>query len=236
MAETKKKINNQVYIMQINASKIEFIRNTTKDSKVTPKDLAKNFNTLFIGTLPHSMEVQYLKQNFPNEFATYTKKDNSKVWYTECIIDIVFKGSYKVDDEEKTVTYISKNGEGIDVRPKKKTITTTDDLRKAFYTKGFSLWIDGKERKYVFYLRGASKVKEGHCLFIDAEYAQQVQEWGFMELDFTKDTSCDMTSLFAYRSLTTSGIIGNVKIKVSVKQDGTNLLPQYGYNPGHKQA
>jgi len=63
------------------------------------------------------------------------------------------------------------------------------------------------------YQRGSAKVKNAHCMFIDERLKEEVDKWAFMDLDFTGDSECDMTSLFAYRALVTSSIIGTIDIK-----------------------
>lgn len=236
MARPKAK-NETVYIMQFHANQYfkAYEKKENKDHIVTPKDLTNYKNiegklspdeVLYIGTMPNSLELQFLRKSFASEFRTDKKPNGIKVYRTDMIIDVVFDKGYGVLNDSKKYS-LDKKGKYSKVRFDTTRVLSKYEMREKMYTSGFSIYINKEKRNYVFYQRGAGKVKGKHCMFIDERYKKQIDEWAFMGFDFTKDPRCDMTSLLAYRSLTTSVSLGSISIKPKEILLISDLAPEY---------
>lgn len=217
------KISNSdpVYIMQIHASKYFKAFTENKDHIVLPDNLTnyRKVNgkeipdkTLYISTMPDSLELRFLCRHYKNEFYDFKASHCATKKRTDMIVDVVFDKPYLTKGEISGYKK-DKNGEYSTPYAKPKVKESISKIRTELYENGMNLSINGRQRHYVFYQRGAAKVKNGHCMFIDERYIEEVNKWAFMGLDFTKDKHCDLTSLLAYRSLVTSSVIGTIPIK-----------------------
>lgn len=83
------------------------------------------------------------------------------------------------------------------------------DLRYELYNQGFLF----EGRKYVRFKRSAGSSRQGKCLFIDERLYQPMMTWSLCGLDITEGCGVDLAALESYLSLTTSSIIGTIKIR-----------------------
>ena len=178
-----------------------------------------NLKKLFTGSLPDSLGMRYIKQNFPNKFFGFPRQTISPDGEigeiiserTNAIIDVTFKYDYKTTFEDQKPVY-SRNKKG---KIKKvdgirgKIEISKKNIRRQFYKNGF--WIDGIH--YVLFMRSSSKSRQSQCLFIDERVLLPVRLWSRMGLVFEENELCDIASLMAYESLTLSGIIGIINIQ-----------------------
>lgn len=135
---------------------------------------------------------------------------NPTVGFADVIINISFKTDFMVKDTE------SKNGTFY------RNVINHKKLRDMFYRDG--VWIDGAH--FVEFQRSSSKARTGDCLFIKEQYLVEMLSWQRLGLDFRKEVfkadgtsfkkshyvKIDITGARSYESLTSSSIIGEVKI------------------------
>jgi hypothetical protein len=166
------------YIMNLEACYI--YKDIQEGKKITYKkrDLAK----LFSATIPYSLETIRMDTMFPDTFYPVHKKQ-----YTKKIINVTFDKNYYIWDEENN---------------KKKTIANKRKIRKYLYTNGFIT----DNIHYIFYKRGSGKAKNGYAFFIQKEMKEALIKRSRLGLDFKENEELDMTSLYAYESLISSGI------------------------------
>lgn len=178
------KSGENTYIMNLEACYI--YKDITEEKKITYKN--RDLTKLFSATMPYSLEAMRINDMFPDSFYTVNGKQ-----YTRKIINLTFDKNYSVwDDENK----------------KRTTIATRKKIRKYIYENGF--FMDGE--KYVFYKRGAGKAKNGYALFIQENMREPLITRSRVGLNFKENEEVDLTSLLAYESLVSSGIIDIINL------------------------
>ena len=100
----------------------------------------KERDSLYISSLPVSLDLLKLKRLFPKEIYTKNKKTGSEKLYTDAIINVTFDdASYVMVDKIKLVNKVKKNTvKTIPVYDDKKNMTTRD-LREKLYSEGVTL-------------------------------------------------------------------------------------------------
>lgn len=166
-----------------------------KDIEEKKQLTSKNRNKikLFSATMPYSLETIRINNVFKETFY----EDDGKQ-YTNKIVNLVFNKNYTKWDENFTW----QDKEGKEHKGKRLIIAEKKQIRKYFYTNGFTM--DGIE--YVFYKRGAGKAKNGFALYIQKDMKDKLIERSRLNLKFEEDEEVDLTSLLAYESLISSGI------------------------------
>ena len=181
------------YIMNMEGAYI--YKDIVEGEKTTSKgkDLAK----LFTATMPFSLESLRMEQMFDD--VCY---DISGKRYTKYILNVCFDKDYtKWEDRIDEETGEVKRVKVATVKKKK--------IRQKLYLEGF--YIDGKH--YVFYKRGSAKAKNGFALFILEEMRDKLIDRSRLGLVFEEDEEVDLTSLRAYESLISSGLVDVIDIK-----------------------
>lgn len=92
-----------------------------------------------------------------------------------------------------------------------------NDLRKKFYTEGFSIKHktstgEMKETEYVVYKRSSSKSRTGQCLFIKKSLYSRMIKWSRLGLPFKNNMEIDLAGLLAYESLVGSSLESTLNI------------------------
>ena len=181
------------YIMNMEGAYI--YKDIVEGEKTTSKgkDLAK----LFTATMPFSLESLRMEQMFDDVYYEVNGKR-----YTKCILNVCFDKDYtKWEDRINEETGEVKRVKIATVKKKK--------IRKKLYLEGF--YIDGQH--YVFYKRGSAKAKNGFALFILEEMRDKLIERSRLWVNFEEDEEVDLTSLRAYESLISSGLVDVIDIK-----------------------
>lgn len=163
-------------------------KSTTKN-----RDLGK----LFIATIPYSLETIRMDTMFEtDDFYIANGKQ-----YTKSIVNVTFDENYF-----KFVDNINK--ETGELTRKKKVVANKKKIRKHMYKNGFIL--DGQ--KYIFYKRGAGKAKNGYAFFIKEDMRERLINRSRLGLQFNENEEVDLTSLLAYESLISSGILYTIDL------------------------
>ncbi len=183
------------YVMNLEACYI--YKDIQEDKKITYKnrDLAK----LFSATIPYSLETIRMNDYFPDTFYTINGKQ-----YTRKVINLTFDKNYFIWDTEKEWT----DKEGNIKKGRRVTIASKKKIRKHFYTNGFIM----DNKRYIFYKRGSGKAKNGFALFIQEDMKDKLLDRSRLGLKFEKNEEVDLTSLLAYESLISSGIVSTIEL------------------------
>ena len=143
--------------------------------------------------------------------------------YTDLIINVKFKQDIMIPDKKPKMGYDTEQNKIVQLEGKKmKRFVTKKKLRKMAYRDG--LTINGIH--YVNYQRTSSKARTGNCLFIDERYFDEMNEWQNLGIPFDKMIrsndndkehpnpfmDADIVGIRSYQSLTSSSIIGDIKI------------------------
>ena len=214
--------NQNVYILSLEASDIYSHMFRKLDLK---------FN--YCGMIPYSLELLKLKEAGLNIKTTNTGKQisrdiinvkfNRKVDDAKTIIKNTKKKIEKVSQKSEQIGYVQKLEQFLSLAEENKDnweqIISNTELRKMFYTNGFTLsFVDKKtgevsEIDYVVYKRSSSKSRVGQCLFIRKDLYKTMVEWSRMYLPFVEGMEIeDYPSFLAYESLVLSAIEYTIKI------------------------
>ena len=87
-------------------------------------------------------------------------------------------------------------------------LMNTQYTRAKLYREGFKL--DGKQ--YVRFKRSGGASRVGKCLFIRKDLEKKMMKWSYLGLEYKDGEEMDLASMEAYIALTTSSIIGTIKI------------------------
>lgn len=167
------------YIMNLEASYI--YKDMLEGKKI--ESIEKNKTKLYSATIPYSLETIRMGEMFKDFFYISNGKQ-----FTDSIVNITFDKNYTYWDNVNNKTKVKAN--------KKK-------IRTYLYENG--LEIDG--HKYVFYKRGAGKAKNGYAFFIKEGMRDKLIKRSRLGVVFEEGEELDLTSLLAYESLITSGIV-----------------------------
>lgn len=219
MKETK---NQNVYILSLEASDIYSHMHRGLDLKFS-----------YCGMIPYSLELLKLKDSGLNIKITNTGKQisrdiinvkfDTKVNDAKTIIKNTKKKIKKVSQKSEQIGYVQKLEQFLSLAEQNKDnwhqIISNTELRKMFYTNGFTLsFVDRKtgevtEIEYVVYKRSSSKSRIGQCLFIRKDLYNTMVEWSRMYLPFVEGMEIeDYPSFLAYESLVLSAIESTIKI------------------------
>ena len=188
-----------------------------KDIKIPDK----NDRFYYSGTLTDSLMGRKLRQ-IANEREEYDKviRTVGDSDYTDLIINLKFKRDIMIPDGmKKAYNPESKQIEETNAKQTKKLISKKK-LRKMAYRDGIT--INGVH--YVNYQRTSSKARVGNCLFIRADYFEEMDGWQNLDIPFrkmlkSKDRNnrspfekADIVSIRSYQSLIASSIMGEIDI------------------------
>ena len=178
------------------ASKRVSTLSVKKDFKTKGRDLKK----LFSATMPFSIEAFRIeklcnKHGIDNAFYEVNKKQ-----YTKVIVNVTFDSDWFKFATEENID--EETGEVVEKNVRKK-IMNKKKIRKHLNKNGFK--IDGQE--YVFYKRGAAKAKNGYAFFIRKEIRDELISRSRLGIKFEEGEELDLTSLLAYESLISSGLV-----------------------------
>lgn len=206
--------NENTYIMNIDGAYI--VKETLNEEEALKgvltlsgggkfKTKGRDLKKLFSATTPYSLESMRIydlceKHDIKDAFYEVNGKQ-----YTAVIVNLTFDNDWFKFVEEQFVN--DKTGEVITKNVRKK-IMTKKKIRKYLNASGFK--IDGKE--YVFYKRGAAKAKNGYAFFIRKEIKDELIKRSRLGLDFLENEEVDLTSLLAYESLISSGLVSTINL------------------------
>lgn len=183
-------------------------------------ELASNDNRLrYSGSVTDSLMSRKLRtlaseKKDKTAFRTVGESD-----YTDLIINVKFKQDIMIPDKKPKMGYDTEKNKIVQLEGKKmKRFITKKKLRKMAYRDG--LTINGIH--YVNYQRTSSKARTGNCLFIDERYFDEMNEWQNLGIPFDKMIrskehtnpfmDADIVGIRSYQSLTSSSIMGDMRI------------------------
>lgn len=169
------------------------------------KTKGRDLRKLFSATMPYSLEsmrIDSLCNKYGIDDAFY--EVNGKQ-YTKVIVNLTFDSDWFKFIEKEIVN--EDIGE-VTIKNVRKKIMTKKKIRKYLNANGFK--IDGKE--YVFYKRGAAKAKNGYAFFIRKEIKDELISRSRLGIEFVENEELDLTSLLAYESLISSGLVSTINI------------------------
>lgn len=208
--------------LEIVQDELESVSREIHTFKKKDIELASNDNRLrYSGSVTDSLMSRKLRalaseKKDKTAFRTVGESD-----YTDLIINVKFKQDIMIPDKKPKMGYDTEQNKIVQLEGKKmKRFVTKKKLRKMAYRDG--LTINGIH--YVNYQRTSSKARTGNCLFIDERYFDEMNEWQNLGIPFDKMIrsndkehpnpfmDADIVGIRSYQSLTSSSIIGDIKI------------------------
>ena len=89
------------------------------------------------------------------------------------------------------------------------TIKTTKQIREELYRDGFMCG----RIKYVRWKRSPGAARNGKCMFIEEGIYKAIRKWDLAGIKIEENDSVDLAGIEAYMSLTSSSLIGRLKIR-----------------------
>lgn len=139
----------------------------------------------------------YNDKSFTKAFTLKKSKDGYKA-STNAIINVVFNKALTIGEENEEGKWC-----------KTQTIANEKEIRKYVYRNGFNY----NDVKYVLYKRSAGNAKDGKTLFIKEDLYKHMWKWSCLDWDFNVDEKYDISSLYAYSSLSLTNIHDTINIK-----------------------
>ena len=208
--------------LEIIQDELESVSKEIHTFKEKDIELASNDNRIrYSGSVTDSLMSRKLRalaseKKDKTAFRTVGESD-----YTDLIINVKFKQDIMIPDKKPKMGYDTEQNKIVQLEGKKmKRFVTKKKLRKMAYRDG--LTINGIH--YVNYQRTSSKARTGNCLFIDERYFDEMNEWQNLGIPFDKMIrsndkehpnpfmDADIVGIRSYQSLTSSSIIGDIKI------------------------